>query len=145
MVVSSMDKDRVVSAVKEWFDSLPSGAADWSEDTTKHEHVIRIQPNNPRGSSIELRIGTRDFGVYLDRHFAIESLPLDELQVLDICESVRRGRLKQDIWEFRGKLVGSRSVLDLSSGHLWDRYGGPGPILSRLASERTIQYEPWDH
>ena len=138
------ESEQIVSAVKRWFDGLQAGIGFLSEEIGRHEHIVHIQPNNPLASAVELRFGSEDFGLYLDGGFAIESLPLDEVQVLDICDSVRRGRLHQQRWEFRGKLIGSRSVLHLSAGRIWDRYGGRGWPFHYFTFERTIHYEPWD-
>lgn len=131
-------QDPIIKAIRAWFASLPLGIAKLTEQAFEHEHVMTVTPIKPKASPVEYRIshyGT--FGLYFGKGCAFEEIPSSIEVVLDICESLRQGRVKEEVWDWRGRIVKTRGVLQLSAECLTDSRLG-------LGTNRQIQYEPWD-
>ena len=145
MVTGAESRDSIVRAIRQWVATLPRGSAEVTEEALAHETVLTIKPSNPRASPIEFRVsdyGT--FGLYFGKGFAFEEIPASVDHVLDICDSIRRGRLQERVWEWRGRVVKTEGVLELSRGRLTDRGTRHWAALLGLGTPRLIQYEPWD-
>jgi hypothetical protein len=144
MVKDTGKLDAIVTAIRDWFSTLPSGVAHLTEEQHEYELVLAVTPTNPKGCSIELRVsyyGT--FGLYLGRGFAFEDIPSSIELVLDICESVRRGDVKEEVWEWRGKIIKTRGCLKLSTRQLTDRGSSHWAAWLPVGTRRQVQYEPW--
>jgi hypothetical protein len=144
MVMSTEREHPIVHAIRRWFGGLPPGTARLSEEVFEYEHVIRMIPTNPKACPVELRVSNYGtFGLHLGKGFAFEDIPSSIDLVLDICESIREGRVSEQVREWRGKVVGTRGVVELSSGSLRDRGSTHWAALLPVGANRQIQYEPW--
>jgi hypothetical protein len=145
MVMDAGKQDPAIRAIREWFASLSPGIARLTEQDLEYEHVMTLTPTNPKASPIEFRIsryGT--FGLYFGKGFAFEEIPSSVELVLDVCESIRQGRVKEEIWEWRGRIVKTKGVLELTANNLTDQGSSHWAALLGLGTRRQIQYEPWD-
>jgi hypothetical protein len=144
VVTSGKRSDPMVHAIRQWFGALPPGIANLSEEVLEYEHVIRMRPTNPRACPLEFRVskyGT--FGLYLGKGFAFEEIPSAIDLVLDICETVRQGRVSEEVREWRGKITRTSGVVNLVSGPMSDRASSHWAALLPFGETRRIQYEPW--
>jgi hypothetical protein len=135
----------VATALQEWLSALPSGTATLHEEELEFERVFSITPANPKGCPVEFRLsryGT--FGLYLGKAFSVEELPCSIDRVLDICESLRRGRVKEEVWEWRGKVIKAKGAVVLSKYQIYDEGSCHWLGWLPIGTHRIIQYEPWD-
>jgi hypothetical protein len=135
----------VTTALRGWINGLSSDTAVLHEEESEFEIVFRITPTNSRGCPVEFRFsGYGTFGLYIGKALSIEELPCSVDYVLDICESVRRGRVKQELWEWRGKLIRAKGEVVLSENRIYDQGSYHWLACLPIGRHRVVQCEPWE-
>jgi hypothetical protein len=151
MVNSVETMNSAIQAVKDWFRQLPSGIAEMTEDLQdSRSTVITIVPGNRKSSEISLHFSPEGVDAYCARHSAFEDIPLETNLILDLCESVRSGRISIEVTHpYRGLSFQERSIVKLSNDVWYDTYGGNKPFAKLFSHEylepQTIHFEPWDN
>lgn len=145
MVANTPMQDDMVKAIRMWVKDLPPGVVAANEDQLEFEHVIRLTPTNPKGCSVEFRIGYHGtFGLYLGAGFAFEDITSSVSLGLDVCNTVRQGNVLEDVWEWRTKIIRTKGTVQLSvHPHLFDEGSTSWLGFLPLGRHRSIHYEAW--
>jgi hypothetical protein len=134
-----MDIAAMVRDVLRWAESLPPGTVQIREEPHEYEHFVILTPRVRGGASLTVSFG-RDgtYEVFAGSTFRSGELRYDIDQLLETCEAVSKGRLKEETWQLFGHVVRSRAHLERPSGDWYDRGIGPP-----LGSRSIRQYGPW--
>lgn len=133
-----------VDVIKEWITKLPEKTIVLTEEVLAYEHVVRLEPSNSKAAGVEFRFSYYNtFGLYFGIGFAVEELPTSAELVIDICESLRQGRAREEVRELCGKVIRTWGQLKLSSKTLWDTGGSSWFSLIPFGTHRVVRYEPW--
>jgi hypothetical protein len=132
-----------VNAIREWARAM-SDAVSLEEALHHDETLLLVAPKNPRACAVEFRIspyGT--FSLYAGEGFAFEEVELSLDKVQELCEAVGKGRVLEQVWEWRGTTVKTKGYIELTSGRMRDVGSGHWARLFGLGRCRTIEYEPY--
>ncbi len=135
-------KQTAINTIYDWFCGLPQGTAILRETKLPYEHVMSIEPRNADSCSIEFRISNYGtFGLHFGKGFNFEDIKIEKARILEICEAVERGRVTEDVWEWRGKIIKTKGRLSLRKGALFDKV--IFPCAGLLGTKRRIDYEAY--
>lgn len=165
MVKNEDDLIAVVSStIRQWFSKLPATAAIINEEfKPAHEYIyeVDIRPSKPAASSI--RIGIRSdetFDVLLGKNISFNEISLSVDLLLEVCESVCQGYLKEEVLEWRGKVFRSKGILKFPHEIQWQWLSPKNEVEKMISDQwvsnrgsfmglfgigykRLIEYQPW--
>ncbi len=131
--------------LKDWAATLPPGTATVEVDEAPMEVVVRIIPGKQGASSVEFRLGVYGgFGLYFGAGFSFEELVWSDSLVVDVLDSIRRGRFRETVWNWRGRIVRTMGELKLGSGRALSDKAFKWPGVLGLGIPREVEYAPWD-
>jgi hypothetical protein len=148
MVRKSAARPELVTRLRRWASALPEGSVSISETDTEFEHVVTIDPSNPRASTIEVRFAKDEdvFDVALGEWVQFDDVPSQPDLLDEILRAVAAGQLEEEVVMAGSTVVASKGRLSLARDQ-W--YSNRRNIVHTIASlfrtaRRTrIKYEPF--
>jgi len=142
-VVSESAGTILEKLIVDWVGTLPAGVVRWTVEEAPMERVVWIDPIRVGAASVVLRIA--DYGgcgVYAGEGLMIEEIRDAPGTIIQMCEGVRDGLLRERVWRWRNKSVIVHSDLELPSGH-WRTFVVRWWLLPLLPRKQEVQYRPW--
>jgi hypothetical protein len=115
MVKNIQDYKENIAIIKEWYQALPKNIADEFEQDFEYEFVFTIKAKKTNTSGIEFRIGKHDgkSSLAIGQGIQFDGLELSDKLIIEILDSVKKGKVKETIIEHDGKLISSQGILNL--------------------------------
>ena len=139
----------LINYIHQWISRQPRDIMTVLEQETPYEFIVNIRPFNQQASTMEFRISktTGKFVVSLGRGIQFDDIPPSESSFAEICTAVLDGNVSELLWEYNGRVVKSRGVLELKTDHWHSNrtkllLGGLGYFLRRIV-KRKVRYEPY--
>ena len=136
--------ERVRQALYAWFNLLPAGVAAIQEQAIDGLGV-HVVPTKQGCTDVMVAFSGGDtVDIHWGDGFQVEQIRSEPDFVVQVCEAIRRGRLRVERWTLAGATILTKGTIDVGSERLDDRLLATLSFLKQFAI-RSVEYGvPWD-
>jgi hypothetical protein len=133
-------------AAREWIATLPAGVATTEEQKIDAGVILTVRPKKVGAMHVAVGFGSMEsVDLYWGTDFRVEDFTADGAWLIRVLESIRNGKVVEEVWTVWGKVASVVSVIEVDERTVSSRVVRPLWALRPIARRASVrQYVSWD-